>query len=294
MKDVISFFGASVTQQRNGYAVILSKKLLDTESHIFGYGGNHISDAGICFIDNILKTNSNYCFIDFFSTGYVSISESTIEYLDTIVYKLTKSNCKIIFLFLLRRDHDNRIKFYNFLKNYINSKNLYYIDINDYLKYNSDLIRDDVHTTDFGSEEYAKIIYDVFKKDIHKIEYPINITKTKYSDDIKVINVNKIIKDNIIFEGDCLIISFYLIIGKNSGFIDINGVKKCIWDQWCHYDRHNFKLQNITVKDKLEIKILQDDVDYSTCRRNISETQINKELNIVDIYYIGDKLNILD
>jgi hypothetical protein len=294
MKDIISFFGASVTEQKNGYAVKLSNKLSNTDTHIFGYGGNHIDDAGICFIDNVLKTNSNYCFIDFFSTAYVSISETTIEYLDSMVYKLTQSNCKIIFLFLLDRDHSNRIEFYNFLKNYITSKNLYYIDINDFLKYNSDLLRDNVHTTEFGSEEYAKIIYDVFQKDKDTIEYPINITKTKYCHHVKTLHVNKIFTDNIIFEGDCFIIAFYLIIGQKSGTIDINGVKECIWDQWCHYDRHHFNLKKINVKDKLEMKILQDEVDYSTCRRDIGETCINKELNIIDIYYIGDKLEILN
>jgi hypothetical protein len=243
---------------------------------------------------NVLKTNSNYCFIDFFSTYYVSISEATIEYLDTIVYKLTKSNCKIIFLFLLSSTHNDRIEFYTLLKNYITSKNLYYIDINDFLKYNSDLLSDGLHTTELGSEEYAKIIYDVFQKNKDTIQYPINITMTKYCYDVKTLHVNKIVTDNIIFEGDCFIIAAYLIIGPKSGIVDINGVKESIWDPWCHFERKHFNLKKINVKDKLEIKILQDEIDYSTCRRTITETCINKELNIIDIYYIGDKLEILN
>jgi hypothetical protein len=295
MKNIISFFGASVTEQKNGYPVQLSKKILNTSSHIFGYGGNHIDDAGICFIDNVIKINPNYCFIDFFSTAYTSISEATIEYLDTIVYKLTKINCKIIFLFLLSSGHESRIEFYDFLKNYIESKKLYYIDLNNYLKYNSNICRDTVHTTDFGSEEYARVIYDIFQKDKDNIGYPINIINTKYCQNIKILNVNKIYKNNIIFKGNCFIIAFNLIIGKNSGFIDINGeTKECIWDQWCHYDRSHFNLKKIYVKDKLEIKILQDDIDYSICRRYISEKNINKFLNIINIYYIGDKLDILE
>jgi hypothetical protein len=294
MKDIISFFGASVTGQKNGYARQLSDKFLNTDTHIFDYGGNHIDDAGIVFIDNIIKVNSNYCFIDFFSTAYKYISEETIEYLDTIVYKLTKSNCKIIFLFLLDIDHNNRIEFYNFLKKYLISKNLYYIDMNDFLKYDTNLVRDSVHTTDFGAEEYSKIIFDLFQKDKHIIDYPIDIIKTKYCDDVKVLNVNKIFKENVIFEGDCFIIAFFLIIGRNSGIVDINGVKECIWDQWCHYDRNHFNLKKITVKDKLEIKILQDDIDYSSCRRDINERFVNKELNIINIYYIGNKLNIIN
>lgn len=273
----------------------MSEKFLNDETHIFGYGGNHIDDAGICFIDNITKVNSNYCFVDFFSTAYVSISDSTIEYIETIIYKLTESKCKIIFLFFLCYDHDNRIDFYNFIKEYLNNKNLYYIDINDFLKYDSKLLRDNVHTTEFGSEEYAKIIYDKFQKDKNIIEYPINIVKTKYCiNNLNKLQVNKIFKDTLFLEGDCLIIAFYLIIGPKSGIIEINGEKESIWDQWCHYDRFHFNLKNKIVKDKLEVKILQENIDYTSCRRNIGDINIEKELNIVDIYYIGDKLNIIN
>ena len=81
--------------------------------------------------------------------------------------------------------------------------------MNDFLKYNTNLIRDTVHTTDSGAEEYSRIIFDLFQKDKHTIGYPINVIKTKYCDDVKVLNVNKIFKDNIIFEGDCYIIAFF-------------------------------------------------------------------------------------
>ena len=281
MKDIISFFGASVTQQKSGYAVFLSNKLLNDETHIFGYGGNHIDDAGICFID-------------FFSTYYISINDLTLEYLDTIIYKLTKSNCKIIFLFFLNEFHNDRIQFYTFIKTYLKLQNLYYIDMNDFLEYNTELMRDSFHPSELGSEKYAKIIYDHFQKDKDKIEYPINITKTKYCEDIKVLNVNRIFNDTILLEGNCFIIAFYLIIGKKSGIVEINKERYPIWDQWCHYDRNHFNLKKILVKDNLEIKILQDNLDYSTCRREITELDINKELNIIYIYYIGDSLRIVN
>ena len=292
MKDIISFFGASVTQQINGYAKKLSYKLIDDDVHIFGYGGNHINDAGICFIDNVLNKNSNYCFIDFFSTAYTKTDEDTIEILDTIVYKLTQNNCKIIFLFFLNIAHNERIDFYNFIKKYIVSKNLFYIDLNDFFTYDISLCYDLVHTTELGSSLYADKIYDVFQKNKDIIQYPVNIEKTKFCDNIKVLNVNKIFNDVVILEGECLIIGFYLTIGPKSGVVEINNNKYSIWDQWCHYDRPHFNLHKLLVKDKLEIKILQENIDYSTCRRTIIETDVLKELNIIDIYYIGNKLNI--
>jgi hypothetical protein len=289
--EIINFFGASVTQQQNGFAVYLSKKL-KSKTNIYGYGGNHLNDAGICNIDIVLETNPNYCFIDFFSTGLNSINDIILESLDTIVYKFTKSNCKLIFLFLLRIDHTTRYEFYNFLKKYLDSKKIYYIDINDYLEFNEILIRDTVHTTDVGSEKYAEIIYDIFKENKPKIEYPTDIIKTRFCD-IKILNVNKIFKEEIILEcqDESMIIAAKLLIGTKSGIIEINNEKMYIWDIWCHYDRINFKIKHQIINGKMPIKILQDKIDYSECKREMNYHGL-KELNILEIYYIGDDLNI--
>ena len=291
--DIISFFGASVTAQKTGFAVCISKKMNNLRTYIHGYGSNHIHDAGICNIDIVLENKPTYCFIDFFSTGYCYM-DRTLECLDTIVYKFTKSKCKLVFLFILRNDHTDRLNYYTDIKRYLNSKNLYYIDINDYLEFNSEIIRDTIHTTDVGSEKYAEIIYSMFEKDKSKIEYPKDnvIVKTKYCD-IKVLNVNKTFKENIILEGEGIIIAVLLKIGPTSGIIEIYNKKYTIWDMWCHYERNSFNMRDITLKDKLEIKILQDDVDYSKCTREMKYDGL-KELNIISIYYTGNILNIFE
>jgi len=293
----ICFFGASVTQQKNGYAVFLSNKLNQEkiETHIFGYGGNHINDAGICFLNKVVEKNPDYCFIDFFTTGYIDSGKDIIDYLDTIVYNFTKVKCKLIFLFLLRIDidHIKKIEFYNFLKKYLEQKNLYYIDINDYLNYSTEFCRDDVHTTDLGSEIYSAIIYNKFKKNLDTIKLPINIEKTCFYNEIKILTLNKIFTNNFNLSGKCFIIAFNLIIGPKSGFIEINEKKYLIWDIYCHYERQSFNLKNIELNGNIEIKILQDHIDYSEVRRKIEESNINKELNIIEIYYIGENLNII-
>ena len=74
------FFGASVTKQKTGYAYIL-KRLFEKDNyntHIFGFGGMHLNNAGICMIDQIISKNPKYCFIDlfvgfFFSKGYCTV-----------------------------------------------------------------------------------------------------------------------------------------------------------------------------------------------------------------------------
>lgn len=97
----IACFGASVTQQNNGYSDKLSI-LFKKKINKFGYGGEHLFPSGMIFIDEVLKTNPNVCFIDWFSTGYLNLDNNTIDALNTINYKFSKANCKLIFLFFYR------------------------------------------------------------------------------------------------------------------------------------------------------------------------------------------------
>jgi hypothetical protein len=286
--DIISFFGASVTAQKTGFAPCLAKKMSNLKTYIYGYGGNHLSNAGICNIDDVLQNTPTYCFIDFFSSQYSDINELTLEYIDTIIYKFTISKCKLIFLFVLRSDHVRRIKFYDYVKEYLKSKNIYYIDINKYLIFNTDLIRDSVHTTEYGSEKYAEIIYTHFKNNMETITFPQEILETRFCN-IKRLDVKKIFKQYVVLEGDCSIISFYMYIGTKSGIIEIYNKKISIWDEWCHYDRYSYRLDFPLVTSNSRINILQDDIDYSKCKKEMTYTGV-KELNIIAIYYIGNTL----
>ena len=114
----------------------------------------------------IILSNINLIFVLLiFSTSYIKTTNDTIDYLDAIVYKLTNIKCKLIFLFLPRDDHQSRIPFYNFVKKILRfPKKLYYIDLNEYISYSSEICRDSVHTTDIGSEKYADLIYSQFIK----------------------------------------------------------------------------------------------------------------------------------
>lgn len=238
-----------------------------------------------------LKNKPNYCFIDFFSTKHNCMHEIFVECLETIVYKFTKSNCKLIFLFFLHKQHSVRTEFYNYIKQYLTKNNLYCIDINDYLKFDTSLIRDLVHTTEVGSKKYAEIIYSLFEKDKHKIMYPQQDLIEPRFCHIKKLCVNKTFSKNIILEGDCLIIGFRVTIGPSSGLIKINDKIYSIWDNWSHYDREGFRLKQIELTDNLEIEILQTAIDYSTCNRPMKYDGI-KKLIIIDIYYVGSHLSI--
>ena len=159
--------------------------------------------------------------------------------------------------------------------------------------YNKKLVRDIVHTTEYGSKQYAKIIFREFNK--LTINYPINTIENKYCK-IKKLIVNRRFYDNVKIKGkDCEIISCYLKIGPNSGYINCNNKTILLWDSYCHYericDKFNFN-QVYTLGNNLNVKILNRKVDYSSCRRKFENKNIKFEINIISIYYIYFKFNI--
>ena len=71
MKNKIAFFGASVTQQQNGDWQYFANLNPQFDVRPFGNGSMHLNDAGICYIEDVIKFNPQWCFIDWFSTGYI-------------------------------------------------------------------------------------------------------------------------------------------------------------------------------------------------------------------------------
>lgn len=291
---MISFFGASVTEQKTGYTYEF-KKLLENNINVsvFGYGSTHLNDAGVCLIDNVIKETPNYCFIDWFSTGFVCFNSYIYTFLNTIVYKFSQINCYLIFLFFDRNPmEENRIKMYDIVKEYCKNHNIKYIELFNN-KNVSELLRDTVHTNELGSKYYANKIYEFYNNEIvNKNNIMINIPeKNKYCD-IKSIEINKIIKDKIIFKGNAEIIGILQIIGLNSGIIEINNnnviTKYNLWDQWCHYNRTNMKI-NLIFENFLEINITQEKFDTSLCKNNdINWDSYDKYMDIKQIFYIGE------
>jgi hypothetical protein len=292
---MISFFGASVTLQKDGYAKLLSKKFND-DVKIFGYGGMHINNAGICFIDAVLEVKPSICFIDFFSTVYTIEDQNTKDYIDTIIYKFTKANCKLVFLFFPKK-YDNLDQWYLFCKKYLDKKDISYIDVNSKLiDIKKDIfLKDTVHTNNYGSNLYAEIIYNEFEKMKDIISLPKNIIPTKYIN-IKKLKVEKSFDKKINIKGNVRIIGILNTIGPYSGILSIcsdkeNSYKVNIWDQWCYYTRKHFNL-SFSIKKESELTLLSDNFDTKTCKYNIDFNNYRKKIIIHDIYFIGDKIEI--
>ena len=290
----ICCFGASVTAQKDGYAKQLEKYVSQDCLVIQkGYGGEHLFPSAICHMEAIIQDKPDLCILDWFSTGYISENDSTIDAINTIIYKLSQINCKIVFLFLPRTDNSKRISFYKFIKNYLNKINISYIDLNPTFN-NLDLIlRDGVHTNLDGSKLYAEEIYKQIKNLI--IKTPIKIEKNKYCT-LKILEVNKIINNKIKLKGNATILCFSLIIGPESGYINILELNKklLLWDQWCHYERPSTNINNLKVTNELTIEVLNEKVDYITCRREFNPENVKFNLNIKNIYYYDGEINLTE
>ena len=284
-------FGASVTQQKRSYIDKLGEKFGKWLMR-YGYGGDHIISSGVSKIDKVLESCPTNCFIDWFSTGYKETNQNTIDCLETIVQKFSDIDCKLIFLFMPRRDHEERIIFYDFLKKFLVSNELFFIDLNDHISWSNKIARDEVHTTNFGSKKYANIIYDSFMKYENKISVADRNFSPKYLE-IKTLEINETAYEYVKLSGQCEILSFELKVGRYSGLVRVGSQTINTWDIWSHYDRNANKVlsKKQIVDGKLKLEILQDEFDTSKCRRDgIDFTKYTKHLHIKNVFYIGDSL----
>jgi hypothetical protein len=309
----ISFFGASVTKQHDGYVDYFKQKKEIVENYNVqkhGYGSMHLKDAGIIYIDKALSSSPSYCFLDWFNSWHIPDKQELYEYLNTILYKTSTSNCLPIFLLLSGADvmSKRRFNLYENVKEYCLNYNLPIINVHEKtLERNythSSIIRDSVHTNSLGSQVYADIIYDFFIKNIvEKYEYPLNpdlefpissqglpIGPNKFCD-IKLIPLNCNIKKEIKIKGEGKLLGIHQRIGPFSGLVEIktNGKKTLfnLWDVWCHYERDNIKL-SCDFSGDIVITVLDIDFDKSKAKQQLEWNSYEKEIRAYELYYIGN------
>lgn len=294
MKNNIAFFGASVTQQQNGYWHHFGVKNPEFKIKPFGYGSMHLNDAGISYIDDVLKFEPEYCFIDWFSTGYIKYNEhkfdEIIEYVNTIIHKFYKNNVKLIFLTFPDKTVD-KTEIYHKLDDYLKSLNIPHLNLSNAFDGNiNEILRDGIHTTPFGAQEYGRLVHDYFKN--NKIEIPNDYPdETKYCT-VKRLPFNVTVTEYIKFGGPCEVIGISQMIGPYTGLLDIDGDIFNNWDRWCYYERNMVNMK-FSVKEKTIVKVLQDNFDRSICEHHCN-WNIPKLLKLSEIFYVGGDLKILD
>ena len=104
--------------------------------------------------------------------------------------------------------------------------------------------------------------------------------------------VNRVFLKSLKLSLDGNILGIYGTIGRHSGICNIrhdNGtVKKVsLWDRWCHFERNHFNFAIPQYKGKVEIEILQDDFDSSSCKLPVNFTKYQKHIVCREIYWQG-------
>jgi hypothetical protein len=300
-KDKIVFFGASVTAQPNGYVDKCVNKLNNYKLIKVPFGGMHLNDAGYFFLDEVVKFQPKYCFIDFFGTGYMESNDNTKLYINNIITTLKRNNIFPIFLILPRKDlEEHQKKREEFLNMCIKQCKMYNSEIIDlrYLTVEHDFdyfLKDIVHTTNEGAELFADNIDKNFKlienKSIEDINYP---------PENETVNFKKIFFDKnekyskLKLKGTGKILSIFQKIGPHSSNVDViheNGdiEKHKIWDKHCVYERNHFNIHNVNVVNGVTIELNNDILEYETCEnKNIDWNKYEKCLKPQIIYYTGE------
>ena len=292
----IAFYGASVTQQQNGFVEHFSR-LTHTKVLKFGFGSMHLCDAGICFVDKVVKSRPDICFVDWFSTWYANQDGKFSFYLDAITEKLQKTGCRVIFLFLPNNrglEECDVAKFYADAKSYLKNKKIEFIPLDEILANHAatELLRDSIHTTPAGSRLYAENILKYLENTavLPKAELEPNIYSA-----ISVLPVKRSFDKKLVLEGKCHIQGFFLKIGPWSGIVKVDlgnaSFKENTWDQWCYYVRNHFSF-NFPIDGKTVFTLSDETFDTSSCKETFNFSKQKKKLVIHAIYYYGGYLKI--
>lgn len=290
----IAFFGASVTQQKNGYvdavASLLNHKVLK-----FGHGAMHINDAGICYINEVLEKRPKICFLDWFTTEYMNQNGKIELFINTILQKFSAINCRVIFLFFPFQNNETRAEFYIQMKDLCKKNSYEYICIDEELADYSEqeILRDYIHTNPKGSKLYAERIIDYLNKHEQYV-IPKNKEPTLYS----TVFCKKIHKGGkkFVINGDCEIIGIDIKTGRYSGIVEITNNGKIseenTWDMWSYFVRDKFSFKNIHIAGDCALKVTSQKFDTSSCKKKIDFSKYSKKIVIKEIYYVGNSVKI--
>ena len=300
---VIASFGASVTQQKNSiwdnFVKILNQKTGSNHIHKkFGYGGCQICYTSVCKIDEVIESKPDICILDWFHLMEPVANKQGILCLEAIIRKLYLNNIKVIFFFHLRGDNEERQKqFCNFFKSLAQKYGVIIYDeaqeLQSTFKIPVDpILRDTVHTTDYGSYFLGELFSEFF---IRNFELIMNQSLNYVPDDNPYCHVQESFvtqdmvscgveqdKDGywVVPVGSTVtiaqrgaIVGMHIKVGPNSPWILIdngNQTKEVlVWDQWAHYERKTTKIIVDSITAQALISVIDKHIDYSECRRII-------------------------
>jgi hypothetical protein len=278
----ISFFGASITQQKTGYVSFFKELNQNYIISQFGYGGMNIRDGGIIYIDKVIQSNPNYCFLDWFSPECYRPPKKIEIYTDVLVEKLLSIDCHPIFLFFYRKDMDRGwFEMFEYLKNYGQKYTINSIDLSG-LENASEYLRDSIHTNDLGSEKYGSIISKTF----HNMTFQKSLVtpeKNRLSN-ISSITLGIVAKEYVKLKssGHSSIVGVLQKVGPyTDGVICYNGNIEYVVDlkdKWSEkYERDTIKFNIDTFSGELVVRVSE-----------------SKKLVWEKLFYTGDPVELVE
>jgi hypothetical protein len=278
----IAFFGASITQQKSGYVSCFKQLNLNLIVNQFGYGGMNIRDGGIIYIDGVIRSNPNYCFLDWFSPECYRPPKKIEIYVDVLVEKLLFVDCYPIFLFFYRKDMDNGwFDMFEHLKSYGQKYAINSIDLSK-LENASNYLRDSIHTNDLGSEKYGSIISETF----HNMTFQksVIIPERNRLSRINCIDLGIVAKEYVKLKssGRSSIVGVLQKVGPyTGGVICISGGGESVVDL---KDRWSERYERETIKFNID----------TFCGELVVRVSESNKLVWDKLFYTGDPIELVD
>ena len=298
----ISIFGASVTQQKTGYANCYKTMNTNDDVSVYGHGGLQIHNGGLIFLENALKYNPDLIIFDWFTPGYTDFTYDHIKLiLEELIRFCIAKKTKMLFLYLPYVEEtpdtiQKRENYYKITKNILDMYNIMWLDLS-YLD-NESYRYDMVHTTEEGSKKYAEALYNKMKNLDIKL-CTEDIPKNLYSN-IKNFNISKDFKScKIESNGSILILGLHMKIGpysKQIEYIVDNGSTQYynIWDKWCYYERESVHFTYTHFDKQIEFKTKEsDDIDRSEAKLQCDWEKEDAMLKFLEIYYVSNDGSIV-
>ena len=299
----ILFYGASVTAQSGSSGYFNYLNFNNYKFERLAFPSSQFYNAGFFNTHRVIEYSNkpDIVFFEWSTTGENSFELDKIYY---FINEMKKNNILPVFLIL------PRISTYS--SNRISDNQLYKISIESgvplldlrYLLCDnipSEILRDDVHTTEFGAQLYASCILDFIKSEIISCADNIKI------DNIVDYKIRSYDVDLTLLENQILVFYFdskspdsevvaSLIKGPNTPIIEYISEevidKKSFFDPWCYYERENFDtLITATIFNKISnnsisLKISDECPDFSITKTKEIFTE-PKKLVIKSIYTLG-------
>lgn len=321
---IVTFYGASVTQQRinregelTGYVPCIIEALSrEFPEHHFtfhqlGYGATHFDDAGLIYFADVLATRPDIVVMDWHSTGLSEFSPSAYAYIQTT---LLDSGCVVLNCVLPRRRYVGLPERANVKQaRYFQEMGAGLVDLYPLIGKEIDIdrcLRDDVHTTRPGAQAYAEVILPYLRRILRNEKLPQNSgdvipppTEPSFP------RVSKQLLSATLDHRSTLTLSvdanepFWLIadcrLGPYSPLLTVSTATEeteiPVWDQWCHYERTSLTRLSprltpaVNATTQLSIKISPANPPYSTANHLCPPHPLENRKLIIsgEIYCIG-------